>query len=59
MLEPILKLISEHPQLVLLLIVVAVLYILNSHYNYVNTVCTKLGHADATKPVVATTTTTA
>lgn len=56
MLEPILKLISGNPQLVLLIIVVAILYILNAQYNYVSTVCSKLGSTSAAAPVVSTTT---
>lgn len=46
MLDGILQWLSEHPQLVLLFIVVTVFYMLNMQYNYVGTVCTKLGHGD-------------
>lgn len=55
MLDGILQWLSEHPQLVLLFIVVTVFYMLNMQYNYVGTVCAKLGHGDV---AVTTTTTT-
>lgn len=57
MLDGILQWLSEHPQLVLLFIVVTVFYILNQQYNYVGQVCTKLGHGDV--PVTTTPTPTA
>lgn len=59
MLEAVLKVISDHPLAVLILLVVLVLYILNGQYNLVGSACTKLGQpgfvapVDPTKPPTA------
>lgn len=59
MLEAVLKVVSDHPLAVLILLVVLVLYILNVQYNLVGSACTKLGQpgfvapVDPTKPPTA------
>lgn len=51
MLEAVLKLISDHPLAVLILLIVMVLYILNNQYNLLGSACTKLGQPGFVAPV--------